>query len=142
MIRSYEKADLDDVMRLWLDTNIKAHHFIDRSYWQSNYEAVKEMMPQATVYVYVQGNAVQAFIGLMDDYIAGVFVSSEFQSKGIGKRLLDYTKATNNELSLRVYKRNDRAVDFYIREGFSVTAEQVDDNTGQTEFLMEWVTRE
>lgn len=139
MIRNYEIGDLNNVMNLWLDTNIKAHSFIDKTYWQDNYAMVKEVMPQATIYVYMQDNEIQAFIGLIGNYIEGIFVSNEFQSKGIGKELLDYAKAKNNELSLSVYKKNNRAVRFYLREGFSVTLEQIDENTGEIDFLMKWV---
>lgn len=96
-------------------------------------------MPQATIYVYMQDNEMQAFIGLIGNYIEGIFVSNEFQSKGIGKALLDYAKAKNNELSLSVYKNNNRAVRFYLREGFSVTLEQIDENTGEIDFLMKWI---
>ena len=138
MIRSYKIEDLNDVMNLWLDTNIEAHSFIDKTYWQDNYAMVKDVMPRATIYVYIQDNEIQAFIGLIDNYIEGIFVSNEFQSKGIGKALLDYTKVKNNELSLSVYKKNNRAVRFYLREGFSVTAEQIDENTGEIDFLMKW----
>ena len=138
MIRSYKIEDLNDVMNLWLDTNIEAHSFIDKTYWQDNYAMVKNVMPRAKIYVYIQDNEIQAFIGLIDNYIEGIFVSNEFQSKGIGKALLDYTKVKNNELSLSVYKKNNRAVRFYLREGFSVTAEQIDENTGEIDFLMKW----
>ncbi|WP_434297709.1 GNAT family N-acetyltransferase [Clostridium sporogenes] len=86
---------------------------------------VKEVMPQTIIYVYMQDNEMQAFIGLIGNYIEGIFVSNEFQSKGIGKELLDYEKAKNNELflsvyNLSVYKKNNRAVRFYLREGFFV----------------------
>ncbi|WP_434297719.1 N-acetyltransferase [Clostridium sporogenes] len=138
MIRSYKIEDLNNVMNLWLDTNIEAHSFIDKTYWQDNYAMVKDVMPRATIYVYIQDNEIQAFIGLIGNYIEGIFVSNEFQSKGIGKALLDYTKVKNNELSLSVYKKNNRAVRFYLREGFSVTAEQIDENTGEIDFLMKW----
>jgi len=138
MIRSYRIEDLNNVMKLWLDTNIKAHSFIDKNYWQDNYAMVREVMSQATIYVYMKDNEIQEFIGLIGNYIEGIFVSNEFQSKGIGKALLDYTKVKNNELSLSVYKKNNRAVRFYLREGFSVTAEQIDENTGEIDFLMKW----
>ncbi|WP_434305351.1 GNAT family N-acetyltransferase [Clostridium botulinum] len=76
----------------------------------------------------MQYNEIQAFIGLIGNYIEGIFVSNEFQSKGIEKELLDYEKAKNNELSLSVYnlsvyKKNNRAVRFYLREGFFVAVE-------------------
>ncbi|WP_434301946.1 GNAT family N-acetyltransferase [Clostridium botulinum] len=104
---------------------------------------VKEVMPQTIIYVYMQDNEMQAFIGLIGNYIEGIVVSNEFQSKGIEKELLDYEKAKNNELSLSVYnlsvyKKNNRAVRFYLREGFFVAVEQIDENTGEIDFLMKW----
>ena len=107
MIRSYRIEDLNNVMKLWLDTNIKAHSFIDKNYWQDNYAMVREVMSQATIYVYMKDNEIQEFIGLIGNYIEGIFVSNEFQSKGIEKELLDYEKVKNNELSLSVYKKNN-----------------------------------
>ena len=52
MIRKMEKKDLDRVSKIWLDTNIKAHDFIPAQYWEKNYEPVREMLPQAEVYVW------------------------------------------------------------------------------------------
>lgn len=42
MIRTYRESDLPVVMEIWLDTNIKAHSFISKEYWISNYEMVKK----------------------------------------------------------------------------------------------------
>jgi putative acetyltransferase len=138
MIRDFRTMDIDRVMQLWLDTNILAHNFIDSKYWRDNFRTVKEMMPKATIYVYEKNGDIQAFIGFMEGFVAGIFVSSDFQSKGIGKLLLDYSKGKHNELSLCVYKKNDRALRFYLREGFTISTEQVDENTGEIEFVMEW----
>jgi putative acetyltransferase len=138
MIRNVKEDDIDRIMELWLDTNIESHNFIDNNYWKSNFESVKEMMPQATIYVYEIDNQILGFIGLIDDYIAGIFVSSDMQSKGIGKKLLDYAKCKHNNLFLQVYKKSARAVNFYLREGFIQSKEQMDENTGEIEFVMEW----
>lgn len=138
MIRDFKTMDIDRVMQLWLDTNILAHNFIDSKYWRGNFETVKGMMPKATIYVYEQNGEIQAFIGLMESFVAGIFVSSNFQSKGLGKLLLDYSKGKRNELSLSVYKKNNRALSFYLREGFTISTEQIDENTGEIEFVMKW----
>lgn len=138
MIRNFRKDDIDKVMQLWLETNVKAHHFIDSSYWNDNYNMVKEILPKATIYVYDENDEIQGFIGLMDGYIAGIFVSNKCQSKGIGKALLDYVKEQNSELLLSVYKKNNRAKQFYLREGFTIDSEQIDKSTGEVEFLMKW----
>lgn len=137
-IELLEGNKLDRIMELWLETNIQAHDFIDRNYWKSNYEAVKEMMPQATIYAYQEEDTIQAFVGLMDNYIAGIFVSNKMQSKGIGKKLLNYCKNNLDELVLDVYQKNERAVQFYLREGFVITEEKIDENTKEIEYEMKW----
>lgn len=138
MIRKFKEEDIEDIMKLWLETNISAHDFIDSDYWKNNYDAAKEMMPNASIYVYEENDLIQGFVGLMDGYIAGIFVSKQLQSKGLGKELLDYAKSNNSKLFLNVYKKNKRAVDFYLREGFLVSSEKEDENTGEIELSMYW----
>ena len=138
MIREFNNKDLDDVMKIWLDTNTNAHSFIQKNYWQDNYEDVRGMLPEAEIFIYEYDHTIQGFIGLMDDYIAGIFIDSGCQSQGIGKALLDQTKKVHSNLSLQVYKNNEGAVRFYTREGFSPVKEQMDENTGETELVMTW----
>lgn len=52
MIRKFKTDDLEQVMELWLATNISAHDFIPAKYWQDNYALVKEMLLQAEIWVY------------------------------------------------------------------------------------------
>ena len=139
MIRKFQINELETVMEIWLDTNIKAHDFINSSYWQKNYDLVKEMLPDATIFVYEDNNQIQGFIGLMDNYIAGIFINSNSQSKGIGKALLNYVKESKSELLLQVYKKNVRAANFYLREDFIVSKEQIDENTDEIELVMNWI---
>lgn len=130
--------DLDCVMALWLETNIAAHHFIDAAYWRENANAVRGMMPQATIFVDEAQGAVRGFVGLIEGAVAGIFVASDCQSKGIGKALLDAVKEGRQALSLSVYQKNTRALGFYLREGFVVHREEIDQNTGEIELFMRW----
>lgn len=138
MIRKMQKSDIDSVAEIWIDTNLKTHDFISEQYWHSNFDMVKEMFPQAEVYVYESGEKVQGFIGLDGEYIEGIFVSDGMQSQGIGKALLDYAKSRKSELRLNVYRKNTRAIRFYQREGFSVRSEGLDEAVGEKDFLMVW----
>lgn len=140
MIRKFKDSDINEVLNIWLDTNIKAHHFVSVQYWQDNFAAVKDMLPKAEIYVYVneKSKKIQGFIGLNGKYIAGIFVCEEAQSNGIGKQLLDFVKGIKTELSLRVYKKNVRAVRFYQRENFTVYSEGTDESTGEKEYVMIW----
>lgn len=139
MIREFNNKDLDDVMTIWLNTNTNTHDFIPKNYWQDNYEEVRRMLPEAEIFIYENNHTIQGFIGLMDYYIAGIFIDSGCQSLGIGKALLDQAKKIHSNLSLQVYKNNEGAVRFYVREGFSPVKEQMDENTGETELVMTWV---
>lgn len=138
MIRKLQKADINRVADIWLKTNLKAHFFIPEQYWISNYEFVKEMLPQAEVYVYEDDKMIQGFIGVSDEYIEGIFVSDEMQSCGIGKMLLDYIKDKKDRLQLKVYQKNVRAMSFYQREGFTIQSEEMDEFTREKEYVMNW----
>ena len=89
MIRKLQKADINRVADIWLDTNLKSHSFIPAQYWKDNFELVKGMLSQAEVYIYENDQKIQGFIGLNDEYIEGIFVSDEMQSQGIGKILIN-----------------------------------------------------
>ena len=138
MIRKLQKVDIYRVADIWLKTNLKAHFFIPEQYWISNYEFVKEMLPQAEVYVYEDDKMIQGFIGVSDEYIEGIFVSDEMQSRGIGKMLLDYIKDKKDRLQLKVYQKNVRAMSFYQREGFTIQSEEMDEFTREKEYVMNW----
>ena len=135
-----ENTDASQAADLWLAANTEAHSFIPASYWREHYEAVKEMLLQAEVYVYEDENSneIYGFIGLEDAYIAGVFVRRELRSKGTGRALLDYVKERKKELTLHVYAKNERAVRFYQREGFQILEKMTDEATGEEEYLMGW----
>ena len=138
MIREFQKDDINKVADIWLDTNIKAHNFIPAEYWKSNFKSVKEALLLAEVYVYEYDTEIQGFIGMNGEYIEGVFVSDEYQSQGIGARLLNYIKNNRDKLSLSVYQKNSRAISFYKREGFEIQHSGLDEVTGEKDYVMTW----
>ena len=113
MIRRFENKDLDQVMSIWLQVNMEPHSFIEADYWKNNYEMVREMIPKAEVLVSEENGQIRGFIGLIDTYIAGIFVRAAEQSKGVGTGLLHTVMKSRDNLRLNVYKKNMRAVSFY-----------------------------
>ena len=144
MIRRLQAKDIDTVAQIWLDANRDAHDFISAEYWESNYLPVKERLLQAEVYVYIDEykNEIEGFVGLDQEYIAGIFVRKGARSKGIGKALLDFVKVKKDRLKLHVYVKNERAVRFYKREGFHAIERTTDESTGEKEYLMKWDRKE
>ena len=137
-IRRFESKDLDRIMEIWLNTNIEAHDFIDEKYWRDNFGMVKEMMPSAELYVFEENSEIKGFVGVMDNYIAGIFVDVNNKSRGIGKKLLDFVKDKKDSLELSVYEKNTRAMNFYKREGFEIGEKNIDENTDEVEIKMIW----
>ena len=102
-------------------------------FWQ-----VKEMLPDTTVYVYEDNGSVQGFIGLTKSQIEGIFVEESMRGKGIGTQLLNHAKQFFSSLTLQVYEENQSALRFYFKEGFQIKKKQMDSETDQMEFTMEW----
>lgn len=142
MIRACNPCDLDQIVELWFQGNLDAHDFISRSYWEQHIPMVREQLAQAELYVYETDGLLQGFAGLQEDYLAGIFIRKEFRCMGIGKQLLDHVKTVHPVLTLNVYQKNERAAAFYKREGFSTLAEDMDEETGEIDYTMEWNAKE
>ena len=85
MIKKFDISKLDEVMAIWIETNIDAHDFVPKEYWISNYELVKQMLQLSDIYVYEENNIIKGFIGVVEqNYIAGLFVKKEYQREGKG----------------------------------------------------------
>ena len=69
MIRKFEKKDINAVMKIWKNENIRTHNFITKKYWKDNYGYIKEILPKA-------------------DIIEVIFVDINNQHSGIGTSLL------------------------------------------------------
>lgn len=139
MVRMMQEEDLNSVMKLWLETNIKAHDFIPGRYWEAQQGLVRELLPQAEVLVWEDRDGVlKGFCGLSAEHLEGLFVAYGAQSRGIGRELLNAARACRDRLTLQVYRKNIRAAAFYRREGFTVQKEGVDEHTGEAELWMIW----
>ena len=139
MIRKLQEEDIETVITIWKEENIKVHDFIAASYWYSQIDMLKRELPRSEVYVYIDSkDSIVGFIGLAGEYIAGLFVTYKKQSSGIGKQLLAYVKTQKDQLTLEVYEKNERAINFYQREGLVIKEVNVDEDTGEKEFVMLW----
>ncbi len=138
MIRKFEDNDIDDIMQIWKSANIKAHNFISNEYWENNYEYVKNILPNAEIYVFIVKEEIVGFVGVNNNYIEGIFVDTNNQSNGIGTSLLNKVKESRSNLTLSVYKKNTKAINFYKENDFIITSESIDKNTNEIEYTMTW----
>ena len=138
MIRKFEKNDIDAVMQIWKNENIKAHKFIPKEYWENNYNFVKEALPNAEIYVYILNENIVGFVGLDNNYIEGIFVDTNNQYNGIGTSLVNKAKENRDKLTLSVYKKNTNAISFYKKNGFIIQNKSMDKDTNEIEYIMTW----
>ena len=137
-INKLSNTELNTLIDLWLNINIETHTYIDKNYWKSNQDFVKRELAKADIFVYYSEKNIVAFLGLVDNYIAGIFISKQFRDNGIGKQLLNVAKEKNEKLILTVYKKNINAIGFYSAQKFKIVKEQVDLNTSEIEYVMVW----
>jgi putative acetyltransferase len=125
-------------MTIWKEATIKAHGFISDEYWLKNYNVVKEKyIPMAETYAYLEGSEIKGFISIIgEEYIGALFVDINCQGKGIGKKLIEYIKGIYDNLTLAVYKKNEKAVSFYKKVGFIVKHKQTNEETNEQEYIM------
>ncbi|MGM0217762.1 GNAT family N-acetyltransferase [Enterococcus sp. AZ126] len=136
-INNLSPNELEEIIQIWLTANGEAHPFIPASYWRDNLDFVREQLPQATLYVYHEKNKIIAFLGMNEQYISGIFVKRPYRSQGIGQKLLNTVKNNHERLTLSVYAKNQKAVKFYMNQGFKQLNEQLD-NTGELEYHLVW----
>ena len=138
MIRKLENNDIDRVMDIWLRSTVKAHHFIEKEYWEDNYDTVKNIyIPMADTYVY-EKDEIKGFISIINnEFIGALFVDNESQGQGIGKALIKYVQNKYGVLNLAVYKDNYKSVEFYKKVGFKIKSENINEDTNFPEYIME-----
>ncbi|WP_053956709.1 N-acetyltransferase [Inediibacterium massiliense] len=144
MIKPLEKSEIEEIMDIWLKTNITAHSFIPEKYWIKNYNLVKdEYIPVSKTFVYKEDSIIKAFISMIDhSFIGALFVLEDYQGQGIGKKLLNYCKSLYPSLELAVYTENVSSVNFYKHCGFVVKKEQQNEDSGFMEYIMTWAKKE
>ncbi|WP_419169672.1 GNAT family N-acetyltransferase [Negativibacillus massiliensis] len=130
--------DLDDIMKIWLNENLNAHHFIDPSFWKEHLDEVRTAISDSDITVLTEEERVVGFLGMNQNYVEGLFVDKVYQGKGYGLALIRSAQENHPFLQLSVYQKNTSAITFYQHCGFCILSEKTQSNQNFNEFLMEW----
>ena len=137
-IRKFEKNDLDLVLNIWYESCLDTYYFINKAHWDSIRENVKKKFLNSNIFVYEENKIIKGFILIDEGYIDELYVSKQFRSMGIGKKLLDFIKKTHNELTINIFQKNINGIRFYKNNGFEIVEENIEDSTLEKGYFMRW----
>lgn len=136
IIREANEEDLDTLVELWYESSCDSHDFIDAAYWEENKSLMRNL------YLPLSFNAVigdfTGFISMMGSEINALFVSENQTHNGLGSALINWAKEQNDTLTLNVYAKNERAIQFYEKKGFTLTEASIDEAVGEKQYRMIW----
>ncbi|CAH6636391.1 MULTISPECIES: N-acetyltransferase [Pseudocitrobacter] len=140
MIRKWTAKSLDPVLTLWLESTTFAHPFIDEQYWHDSLALVRDVyLPAAQTWVWEENDTLLGFISVMDNqFVGALFVAPQALHRGIGSALLNEVKQRYPMLSLEVYQKNGRAVNFYHALGFRIEDGAWQEETKHPTWIMRW----
>ncbi|WP_342323110.1 N-acetyltransferase [Kosakonia sp. BYX6] len=140
MIRAWRSPDLTPLLSLWMESTCFAHPFINDRYWQESEALVRDAyLPVAKTWVWEENGVLEGFISVMDaQFIGALFVRPSAIGRGIGKALINHVKQRFSWLSLEVYQKNERAVNFYHAQGFRIEESAWQEETQHPTWIMNW----
>jgi predicted acetyltransferase len=141
-IRKYRHKDLEAVLKVFSEENQKAHSFLPETILVKAQHGLSTLLqnPQEKAWVVEMEGQILGFIATKAEQsyikIAALFMTSQYQSKGLGRRLINKARSVMKKaLELAVYKENSRAVTFYEKRcGFSI--QQSGEENGHEYWIM------
>lgn len=139
-IRQAKQEEADALGQLWLETTIISHAFLPETYWRQKLPTIKQQyLKVGRTFVYEENAVIKGFVTfLKPGFIGGLFVVTENQHKGIGRKLMEYVKKLYPALELDVYGKNHRALVFYAKAGFQPVFLRQGKETGEDSIRMRW----
>lgn len=131
MIRTFKSEDTDAVIAIWRSASALAHAFLPAAFMDEAEKLTREVyLQQAETWVFIRGGKIVGFIGLIDDYIGGLFVDPSHHGEGIGRALVDKAVAEKGSLVVEVFVDNVIGRRFYASYGFTGEKQVMDPHSG------------
>lgn len=131
MIRKYQPADCEDVLRVWARASALAHPFLSEEFLEQERHNIPNVyLPNAETWVWTASERVVGFISLLGNEVGAIFVDPEFHRSGIGRALMNQARASRGELEVEVFEKNPLGKAFYARMGFQFMHRKIHDQTG------------
>lgn len=132
MIRKHTEKDLEPIMKIWQDSSILAHPFLNPEFVKKVENDMRKMyIPGSDTWVYEQNGVIIAFISMIGNEIGGLFVLPDNHSQGLGTQLVNFVKEFNDQLEVEVFEKNEIGRSFYRKAGFRITKQYIHEESGE-----------
>ena len=139
MLKQFDKKNIDIIMKIWKDNNIKFQPFIPNYYWADNYVKTRDEFLNNNIYVYTESTRILAFVAANEsNEIVNIQVLPEIQREGIGKLLIQKLKNSNTKLITKIYEKNEKAILFFRAVRFKKIGEEIDKDKNQKYYILKW----
>lgn len=137
MIRAFEPADEDDLIRVWLASTIPGQSFLPEEHWRAMEPVIRgQLLPIVEAWVVEVDGELVAFMALLGNMIGGLFTHPDHQGKGYGRVLIELASRRFDPLFVEVFEANDRALGFYRRFGFVEHERRIDAASGLPQLIL------
>ena len=135
IIRLARASEYDEVARIWMESWVSTGLEDASNFLLAKLRARVPMEIEKGWSLYVADDngklAAMLALHLPDRYLDQLFVAPEYQSSGLGRQLLAFTRLQlPDEIWLRCVRENEKAWRWYEREGFVFEREQLEPVTG------------
>ncbi len=132
MIIKHVENDLEQIMRVWYESSILAHPFLNSEFVEKVKSDMRNIyIPNSETWVYENDEGVVGFISMIDKEIGGLFVLPKNHSRGIGTKLVNFVNEFHDELEVEVFERNKIGRAFYNKLGFTLIKKFTHDESGE-----------
>ena len=134
-IRPARADEYDEIARVWMNSwaSTGIEDASDRLLGNMRARVLREVENDWSLFVADDEGQLAAMLALRltDNFLGQLFIAPAYQGRGLGKRLLAFTRERMpNEIWLRCVRENEKAWHWYEREGFVFEKEEVNANTG------------
>jgi GNAT superfamily N-acetyltransferase len=142
-IRPARPDEYDEVARVWMESWVSTGLDEASNFLLANLRArvAREIENGWSLYVADDDGRIAAMLALHlpDRYLDQLFVAPDYQGKGLGRRLLGFTRDhLPDEIELRCVRENDKAWRWYEREGFLFEREAPEPAIGRMMKYYRW----
>ena len=125
-IRPLADADVDAVIRVWIETKRDTYGFIalEQTYSDAENHAFfrGHILPRCAIWIAVEDASVLGFVALDGSYVDRLYVRPGAQRRGVGAALLARAiEASPAGIELHTHVENTKARAFYEKMGFVAT---------------------